>query len=293
MQVLLPVDGSAASARAVALLRALARSRPRTLAPVLLHVYQPWMKALPDPTAEWAELSATERSRAEALLAPYQGQLSDDGFEARAIVRSGAPASTILDVAAECGASLVLMGTRGTGVLRGFALGSVALRVAPAAPCPVFLVKPDARLPSETRPLTRVVLPVDGSVVSDTAVERLVELRHLFGPLHVELVHFEPGLTLLEIIMPPHEDVLRKWYGEQSHRAVAAAQRLLAEAGIAYDVSLLAGEPSPDVAEFAASRSADLIVMATHGTGALHHATFGSVALKTVATAGVPVMLTH
>lgn len=293
MRVLLPIDASDASARAVAFLRSFAHARPVAVTPVLLHVLRPWMKASPDPAAEWAEMSEAERARAEALLAPHHGSLSDAGFAARALIRSGAPASTILEVAAECGASLVVMGTRGTGMLRGFALGSVALRVAPAAPCPVILVKPDARLPSETRPLTRVVLPVDGSAVSDTAVERLVALRHLFGPLHVELVHFEPGLTLLEVIMPPHEDVLRKWYGEQSHRAVAAARRLLTEAGISHDVSLLAGDPTPDVAELAVNNGADLIVMAIHGNDALRHAAFGSVALKTVVLAGVPVMLTH
>jgi nucleotide-binding universal stress UspA family protein len=191
------------------------------------------------------------------------------------------------------GASLLVMGTRGTGMLRGFALGSVALRVALAAPCPVVLVKPDARLPLETREITRVLLPVDGSVVADTAVHHILALRELFGPMHVELVHFEPSLTLIEAIMPPHEDVLRKWCGGQSHQAVAAARKLLDDAAISHEVSLLAGDPATAIAGLATDRGSDLIAMATHGNGALKHATFGSVALKTVILAPVPVLLTH
>lgn len=293
MQVLLPLDGSDASARAVEFLRACARGGPGPVLPTLLHVHQPWMKAVPDPAAEWQEMSERERAQAQALLAVHQRALSDAGLNVRTLVRSGPPASTILEAAAECAASLVVMGTRGAGMLRGFALGSVALRVAPAAPCPVVLVKPEARLPSEQREFLRVVAPLDGSAVSDSAVQRLVALRDLFGPLHIDLVHFEPALTLLESVMPPHDDVLRRWSGEQSRRAVAAAARSLAEAGISHEVSLLAGDPAPSIAELAAQRGADLIAMATHGTGALHHATFGSVALKTVVLAPVPVMLTH
>ncbi|MCE4540288.1 universal stress protein [Pelomonas sp. P7] len=293
MQVLLPIDGSAASARAVEFLCASKRGGPGTVMPTLLHVHQPRMKAVPDPAAEWQEMSDREQAHAQALLAVHQRTLSEAGFTAHTLVRSGAPASTILEVAAECGASLVVMGTRGAGMLGGFALGSVALRVAPAAPCPVVLVKPDAKLPSISREFTQVVAPLDGSAVSDSAVQRLVALRDFFGPLHVNLVHFEPALTLLESIMPPHDDVLRRWCGEQSRRAVAAAAHLLTEAGISHEVSLLAGDAAPSVAELALRQGADLIAMATHGTGALHHATFGSVALKTVVLASVPVLLTH
>lgn len=232
MQVLLPVDASDASTHAVASLRAFAKGRSGTVIPVLLNVDQPPTRTLTESEAESMERSKAERALAESLLARHQRTLSDVGFSVRSLVRSGATAATILDVAQVGGASLLVMGTRGTGMLRGFALGSVALRVVLAAPCPVILVKPDARLPLETREVTRVVVPVDGSVVADTAVHHILALRELFGPLHVELVHFEPSLTLIEAIMPPHEDVLRKWCGGQSHQAVAAARRLLDDAAV-------------------------------------------------------------
>ncbi|WP_328336356.1 universal stress protein [Streptomyces violaceus] len=50
----------------------------------------------------------------------------------------GAPAEALLAAAGEAG--LLVVGTRGTGGFEGLAVGSVALRMAAAAPCPVVLV---------------------------------------------------------------------------------------------------------------------------------------------------------
>ncbi|WP_406411408.1 universal stress protein [Streptomyces sp. NBC_01614] len=49
-----------------------------------------------------------------------------------------APAAALLDAARDAG--LLVVGTRGTGGFDGLSVGSVALRVAAAAPCPVVLV---------------------------------------------------------------------------------------------------------------------------------------------------------
>lgn len=50
-------------------------------------------------------------------------------------------ADTILETAEERGADMIVMGTRGLGVLRGVLLGSVSLKVANNAGCSVLLVR--------------------------------------------------------------------------------------------------------------------------------------------------------
>lgn len=293
MQDLLPFDGSKASPRAVALFSACAHGRREAVAPVLFNARRPFMHIWPEPAADWSAERRLVLDQGEGILARPQMLLARDGFAVSRSVRIGTPAPLIVEIAAELGVSAIMMGMRGEGVLRGFALGSVAQRIPPTVACPVILVKPDSKLPGRARPETRVVLPTDGSAISEKAVEHLIALRPLFGELHVDVVHFEPPLTVRESFMPPYDDIQRRRYGEHSRQAVAAAERRLAEAGISHEVSLLPGVPAASIAEFAASREADLIAMATHSAGPLDHAIFGSVALKTVLLAKVPVMLTH
>jgi len=293
MQVLLPFDGAKASSRAVAFLRACAHGRQASVAARLLNVQRPRLHVWPEPDVDWSAERRLILDRGDGILARPRTLLARDGFAVSGNVRIGAPAPLIAEMAAELGASAIVMGTRGQGALRGFALGSVALRVPPAVACPVILVKPESRVPARSRPVTRVVFPTDGSTISDEVVDHLLALAPLFGDLHVDIVHFEPPPAWRDSSVPLNDEMLRRWYGEHSRQAVAAAERRLAAAGLSHESSLLPGVPATAIAEFAAARGADLIAMATHGAGPLDHVIFGSVALKTVLLAHVPVMLSH
>ena len=70
-------------------------------------------------------------------------QLRDEGIETTVSV-SRAPASnaaqTIIDLAAEAGADVIVVGNRGHGPLAGLVLGSVALQLLRAAPYPIVMV---------------------------------------------------------------------------------------------------------------------------------------------------------
>jgi nucleotide-binding universal stress UspA family protein len=57
-------------------------------------------------------------------------------------VREGYPATVIEDAAAEIGADLIVIGTRGHTGLKHLLLGSIAERVVQKAPCAVLAVKP-------------------------------------------------------------------------------------------------------------------------------------------------------
>jgi len=58
------------------------------------------------------------------------------------VVRRGSPADEIVRCAAEGGATLLVMGSRGWGAMHAVLLGSVSERVLHAAPCPVLIVRP-------------------------------------------------------------------------------------------------------------------------------------------------------
>ncbi|WP_328835156.1 universal stress protein [Streptomyces europaeiscabiei] len=87
-------------------------------------------------------LPAVDRLRhmGERMLQRTVADLSDryPGLEVRGEQADDAPASALL--AAARAAALLVVGTRGTGGFDGLAVGSVALRMAMTAPCPVVLV---------------------------------------------------------------------------------------------------------------------------------------------------------
>ena len=67
-------------------------------------------------------------------------KLSDER-KARKHVKSGNIARSILDVAGEQGSDMIVMGSRGLGLLKGVLIGSVSQKVVEEAQIPVMVVK--------------------------------------------------------------------------------------------------------------------------------------------------------
>ena len=80
---------------------------------------------------------------AVAALHRTAQQLRDEGIDTTVSV-SRAPSSkaaqTIIDLAAEAGADMIVVGNRGHGPFAGLVLGSVALQLLRAAPYPILMV---------------------------------------------------------------------------------------------------------------------------------------------------------
>lgn len=67
--------------------------------------------------------------------------LADAGISHEIVLLHGRPADEIIRYAEESGADLLVIGGRGLGALREFALGSVSHKVLTHAKCPVLVVK--------------------------------------------------------------------------------------------------------------------------------------------------------
>ncbi|MET8249461.1 universal stress protein [Streptomyces sp. NPDC005202] len=131
--VLASVDGSARSLSAAdwAAPEAALRGVPLCL----VHASPPFPgTAVPAPAVD------TLHQVGERMLQRAVADLSarHPDIEVRGEHADGAPAAALL--AAACRAGLLVVGTRGSGGFGGLAVGSVALRVAAAAACPVVLV---------------------------------------------------------------------------------------------------------------------------------------------------------
>ena len=68
-------------------------------------------------------------------------QLAINACLSDAISETGSPSVTITDFADEIKADLVVIGSRGLGLVKGVLLGSVSQYVVEHAPCPALVVK--------------------------------------------------------------------------------------------------------------------------------------------------------
>src|SRR5207248_4781762 len=88
-----------------------------------------------------ASVSPTE-AMARTYLDTFELRLRSAGIHVESVIRSGAPAPTIVEEALIRDVCLIVLGTNVRPPLSSAVLGSVADQVARAAPCPVLLVHP-------------------------------------------------------------------------------------------------------------------------------------------------------
>ena len=172
MKILVAVDDSEASLQACRLVAGYAGDRS-ALEIMLVNVQPLPVHLSPETGVPPSVLDTALRTEGRGQLDRAQGLLQAAGWHADGNVCLGPVAATLTEAALERSADVLVMGAGRQGMLRGYALGSVALRVAPAAHCPVVLVKPGAVLPLALGTRLRVTVPVDGSQQAIEAVRRL------------------------------------------------------------------------------------------------------------------------
>jgi nucleotide-binding universal stress UspA family protein len=141
--------------------------------------------------------------------------------------------------------------------------------------------------------VTTILIAVDGSSHS-TKVAKAV-IRHVSAykeppVLHLVYVHL-PLPTLGGLIRPVAHEVLQRYYREEGEDALRGAKRLFDRAKLGCNMHVLVGPVAETLAREAKKLKCGLIVMGTHGMGAISGMLLGSVATKTVHLAPCPVLL--
>lgn len=135
----------------------------------------------------------------------------------------------------------------------------------------------------------RLLLAVDGSPVSRRAVQHAVRLaRQLASP--PELVLFNADAPLLQsVAIKLGAEAVRRYHAENAQAAMRDARALLKRARLAFVEAQVIGDPVEAIVREAKRGRYDLVVMGTHGRGALEGLLLGSVARKVIAQSTVPV----
>jgi len=308
-EILVPLDGSSLAEGALPHVLALARATScgiallRVIPP--LYITQPMLAAIV-PSEAVIEVWQEEPKRARDYLERIATQLKGQGCAVRSAVVEGDPAVRIIEAAEEnAGVTMIAMSTHGRGGLDRWLFGSVAEKVLQAAPRPLLLVRSQEPREGEAAAGSRggwidrdiryqqVLVPLDGSAFAD---QGLAVARALAGPLHARLI-LAAVVESVHAWLPPEEATLPLW-AENAEQAEAGQLDVylrrtadqLAAAGLTVETQRAAGDPAEEILR-ASHASADLIVRATHGRSGLQRLWLGSVAVKVVRGATIPVLL--
>jgi nucleotide-binding universal stress UspA family protein len=132
-RIVVGTDGSGTAAAAVAHAAELAKAGGSEL--VVVTAYPHPQEAAPPFATQGAPAQEAGRGILQDVEKRYGGQV-----KLKTVLREGSPADTILDVADEEKADLVVVGNRGMTGAKRFMLGSVPNAVSHHAPCHVLIV---------------------------------------------------------------------------------------------------------------------------------------------------------
>jgi nucleotide-binding universal stress UspA family protein len=209
----------------------------------------------------------------------------------------GPAAERLAAVAADEGAEMIVVGSRGRGPLAAALLGSTSRELIALAPCPVLVVPPGATALPRARPAAgrgrqpSVLCGVDGSPESAHAAAAASQLALRMGNRLVLVHSYEPATTYGERGFNRHfaaGPLLSQWRAGLKHlEAVAAGLPDLPEP----ELALEPGDPATELARAGRRERAEVVVVGSHGQGKLGAALFGSVAASLAASAPAPVLV--
>jgi nucleotide-binding universal stress UspA family protein len=136
-----------------------------------------------------------------------------------------------------------------------------------------------------------IITPTDFSEYSLRALDYAIEIADKFSA-HLTIIHIiEPMLQAADLTWTTidYED-LNKAHKESAQKQMDKIVNERIPKGIEVDASILFGKPFLEIVKTARDQNADLIVMATHGRGAISHLLMGSTAEKVVRKAPCPVL---
>jgi nucleotide-binding universal stress UspA family protein len=229
-------------------------------------------------SAEMERLSEEMFRHDRRVIDTLASSASELGVKVVQHVVSGEPALAICEAARDLEADLIVTGTHGRTGIDRFLIGSVAERVVRSSHVPVMVARSRGGLPSAG--YRKILVPTD---FSDHA-SRATELALTVGAegCEIELFHCWRlpagiGAGPSSVVQP----IVRSVEREVAARGQAAIKSW-GDRGANMTFHSVRKPPVQGVADRIATADIDLVVMGTHGRGALSRLILGSVSSATV-----------
>jgi nucleotide-binding universal stress UspA family protein len=286
--IIVPLDGSELSERALGLGLAFAQAYDARLA--LVHV-------LEEPIALdlLPSLVIPDRNEAEAYLRRLANDLSTE-IDITTHVLRGDPVDTLLDLTEDNPESILVMSTHGRSGLGRLMLGSVADKVVRGATVPVALVRGSGM--SYRHGIQTLLVPLDMTSFSETALPLAVDLA-LRASASIGLVSVCEPYWVSPYAAAPREmasvnearasDIERECLTSGRAYLDRVANDVRAE-GVRAVWEVRFGKPADEILRAAETTEASLIVMATHDRSGLRRLALGSVTNEVLHRGTIPIL---
>jgi nucleotide-binding universal stress UspA family protein len=295
MKILVPVDGSKYSRAAIEFIASRATLIGVSPDVQLLNV----QLEVPVRAARLigkAGVDTYYEDESKKALKGASSALKRAGLAAGSDYAVGHPAEEIARRAEQSDVDLIAMGSHGHGALASLLLGSVTLGVLGRTKKPLLLLRGHGPAPGDS---LDVGIAIDGSDYGIAAVKYVLRHLPLFGAKpKFTVVHAVPeygGATMPDmagIALPAYSvEEIRAMQQQAFDKAVAPVRRLFDDAGIGADAVCLTGPAGDEIAAYAQKNRLDLLVMGSHGYGAVKAAVLGSVAQRVAAHCSTPLLL--
>jgi nucleotide-binding universal stress UspA family protein len=275
------VDFSPESQRAVDHASMLARQTGAAMTLVHVSTIPPPVSVAPNDA--WAALLRERLAANRVRLDELRERLRAQGIDVSHVLADGDPDPGLVDAARELGADLIVVGTHGRSGVQRLVLGSVAEKTIRLASSAVLVTRGEVPVGG----YRHVVVGTDFSDLAWRALERALELTAPGGHVHVVYAWQAPyieydltGQMLVGLREAAEIEV------ETNRERVLAMPR---PPGVMVGLDLADGVPFVVLDEY--SKSAQLLVVGSHGRRGIRRFLLGSVAEATVRHARCSVLV--
>jgi nucleotide-binding universal stress UspA family protein len=138
----------------------------------------------------------------------------------------------------------------------------------------------------------RILIAADGSPYTKLAAKHVAEHLDWFSAKpDVHVLHVEPPMPYPRAQALVGKAAVLAYQREEAEAALALAEAELDKAGVPYRTAWRVGDVVAEIAAYVKANRIDLLVMGSHGKGALASLALGSIAQKCLATLEVPILV--
>lgn len=198
----------------------------------------------PKTTQEESEV----KEKAAAKIQDLATKIGINCDEASCKVEEGEPKTTVLKVAKEVNADLIIMGSRGLGKLQSILSNSVSQYVFQLTDRSMLLVKDDIYV----KKLKRVMVAIDKSPAAQYALDVTLSLLQGYQDAEIFLTRVNPDLD--PNLKLSKEDM-------ENNPILAPAIAKIKRMGLEYRCLVTGGRPAQKICNLAEARNIDLLVL--------------------------------
>jgi nucleotide-binding universal stress UspA family protein len=241
------------------------------------------------------QLVRATMQRAEAYLSEHRRRLAATGLGVSIEVVAGRPAREIAEYAERNAFDLIALATHGRSGIDRWTHGSVADQVLHTTKVPLLLVRAGDGWQAVPREPHRIVVMLDGSPESETALDVAVPLAIGFGVplgLHrfvepIVLDFGDPtGMAYVDV-----ERITATTAEAAREQLQAIAAELRKRTGVNASAEVAIARPEEGIAVYVRAHPDTLLVLTTHGRTGWRRVMLGSVARRVVQTVAAPILI--